>query len=34
MPIVKKGTTWYFDTKKGKEELINRRIKIIIGRSM
>lgn len=26
IPIVKKGTTWSFDTKEGKEELINRRI--------
>ncbi|HAM51918.1 MAG TPA: DUF2950 domain-containing protein [Nitrospiraceae bacterium] len=26
IPIVKKGTTWYFDTKEGKEELLNRRI--------
>lgn len=26
IPIVKKGTTWYFDTKEGKEEVINRRI--------
>ena len=26
IPIVKKGTVWYFDTKEGKEELINRRI--------
>ncbi len=24
--MVKKGKTWYFDTKEGKEELINRRI--------
>jgi len=26
IPIVKKGETWYFDTKAGKEELLNRRI--------
>ena len=26
IPIVKKGKKWFFDTKKGKEELINRRI--------
>ena len=26
IPIVKKGEKWFFDTKKGKEELINRRI--------
>lgn len=26
IPLVKKGKTWYFDTKEGKEELINRRI--------
>jgi len=26
IPIVKKGTAWYFDTKEGKEELLNRRI--------
>jgi hypothetical protein len=26
IPLVKKGTTWYFDTKAGKEELLNRRI--------
>ncbi|HXX80184.1 MAG TPA: DUF2950 domain-containing protein [Thermodesulfovibrionales bacterium] len=26
IPIVKKGTTWYFDTKAGKEEVLNRRI--------
>lgn len=26
IPIVKKGTTWYFDTNAGKEELLNRRI--------
>jgi len=26
IPIVKKGTAWYFDTKAGKEELLNRRI--------
>jgi hypothetical protein len=26
IPVVKRGEKWYFDTKKGKEELINRRI--------
>ncbi|HXX81318.1 MAG TPA: DUF2950 domain-containing protein [Thermodesulfovibrionales bacterium] len=26
IPIVKKGTTWYFDTKAGKDELLSRRI--------
>jgi hypothetical protein len=26
IPIVKKGETWYFDSKEGKEELLNRRI--------
>ena len=26
IPIVKKGTTWHFDTKAGKEEVLNRRI--------
>ncbi|HEY3275014.1 MAG TPA: DUF2950 domain-containing protein [Syntrophorhabdaceae bacterium] len=26
IPIVKKGKRWFFDTKKGKEELINRRV--------
>jgi hypothetical protein len=26
VPIVKKGETWVFDTKKGKEEVLNRRI--------
>ncbi|MCL5022726.1 MAG: DUF2950 domain-containing protein [Nitrospirae bacterium] len=26
IPIVKKGSTWYFDTKAGKEEILNRRI--------
>ena len=26
IPIVKKGETWFFDTKAGKEELLNRRI--------
>jgi len=26
IPIVKKGTTWVFDTKKGKQEILNRRI--------
>jgi hypothetical protein len=26
IPIIKKGEKWFFDTKKGKEELINRRI--------
>lgn len=26
IPIVKRGETWFFDTKQGKEELINRRI--------
>lgn len=26
IPLVKKGKTWYFDTREGKEELINRRI--------
>jgi hypothetical protein len=26
IPLVKKGTTWFFDTRAGKEELLNRRI--------
>jgi hypothetical protein len=26
IPIAKKGETWFFDTKKGKEEVLNRRI--------
>jgi hypothetical protein len=26
IPIVKKGETWFFDTKQGKEEVLNRRI--------
>ena len=26
IPLVKRGTAWYFDTKAGKEELLNRRI--------
>jgi hypothetical protein len=26
IPIVKKGTTWVFDTQKGKQEILNRRI--------
>ncbi|MEW6419917.1 MAG: DUF2950 domain-containing protein [Nitrospirota bacterium] len=26
IPIVKKGSTWVFDTKKGKQEILNRRI--------
>jgi Protein of unknown function (DUF2950) len=26
IPVVKKGEAWYFDTKKGKEEILNRRI--------
>jgi hypothetical protein len=26
IPIVKKGETWFFDTQKGKEEILNRRI--------
>lgn len=26
IPIVKKGSVWYFDTKKGKQEILNRRI--------
>ncbi len=26
IPVVKKGEKWFFDTKKGKEELINRRV--------
>lgn len=26
IPIVKKGETWYFDSKQGKEEVLNRRI--------
>jgi len=26
IPITKKGETWFFDTKKGKEEVLNRRI--------
>ncbi len=26
IPIVKKGSTWYFDTKAGKEEMLNRRV--------
>jgi len=26
IPIVKKGSNWYFDTKAGKEEILNRRI--------
>jgi hypothetical protein len=26
IPVTKKGETWFFDTKKGKEEILNRRI--------